>query len=311
MRKKISIFGAGNVGASLAQLVVYNGTADLALVDVLAGVAEGKALDLSQARPLYGSDVKIQAGDDPLIIAGSDLVVITAGITRKPGMSRDQLLETNAKIVAQCAAAVKKHTPAAFIIVVSNPLDAMTWVAAEVSGADKKKVMGMAGVLDSSRLVSLLADELKASVKDIQAMVLGGHGDQMAPVLSCATWQGRPIEKLMPRERLEEIIARTRNAGAELVAKMNTSAFFSPAAGAFEMLKAVCNDEKRLLACSARLDGEYGLKDIFIGVPVVLGAAGVEKIVELALNAGEKAELEKSAESVRNLIRGLKKLNLT
>jgi malate dehydrogenase len=310
MRKKISIFGAGNVGTSLAQLVVFTGLADCAMVDVAAGVAEGKALDLSQARPVYGTDVKIQASDDASIIKGSDLVVITAGITRKPGMSRDQLLETNARIVAQCASGVKKHAPKAFIIVVSNPLDAMTWLASEVSGFEKNKVMGMAGVLDSSRFISFLADALDASVKDIQAMVLGGHGDQMVPLLSYANWQGQPVEKLLPREELSKIVDRTRNAGAEIVAKMNTSAFYSPAASAFSMAKAIFYDEKRLVPCSAALNGEYGIKDIFLGVPVILGRGGVEKIVELKISKEEKAELEKSANSVQNLVNELKKLKI-
>jgi malate dehydrogenase len=310
MRKKISIFGAGNVGASLAQLIVASGIADCSLIDVAPGLAEGKALDLSHARPLYGRDVKVEGGEDDALVQGSELVVITAGVTRKPGMSRDQLLETNARIVAQCAASVKKHAPQAFVIVVSNPLDAMTWLAAETTGFKKNKVMGMAGALDSSRFISLLADELKVSVRDIQALVLGGHGDQMVPVLSSATWQGQPAAGLLTKEQLSKIIERTRNAGAEIVSKMKTSAFFSPAAGAFAMLKAIFQDEKRLLCASVRLDGEYGVKGLFIGVPVVLGKDGVEKVVELELTGEEKAELAKSKEAVANLVSELKKLKL-
>jgi len=310
MRKKVSIFGAGNVGASLAQLLVSSGIADCALIDVAPGLAEGKALDLAQARPLYGADVKIEGGEDSSLIQGSDLVVITAGITRRPGMSRNQLLETNARIVSQCAAAVKKHAPQAFIIVVSNPLDAMTWLAADITGFKKNKVMGMAGALDSSRFVSLLADALKASVKDIQALVLGGHGDQMVPVLSAATWQGQPVAQILARDQLSKIIDRTRNAGAEIVSKMNTSAFFSPAAGVFQMLKAIFADEKRLLCASAWLKGEYGIKGLFIGVPIILGKDGVEKVVELEMTREEKAELEKSRAAVSKLVSELKKLKI-
>jgi len=310
MRRKIAIFGAGNVGASLAQLIVFSGIADCALVDVAPGVAEGKALDLSHARPVYGSDVKVEGSVDASIIKSADIVVITAGITRKPGMSRDQLLETNARIVAQCSDAAKNFAPKSIIIVISNPLDAMTWLAAEKCGFDKKRVMGMAGVLDSSRFVSFLATELDASVKDIQAMVLGGHGDQMVPLLSCALWQGQPIEKLIPKDRLEKIIERTRNAGAEIVSLLNTSAFYSPAAGAFSMIKAALWDEKRLLPCSAFLDGEYGAKGLFIGVPVILGRNGIEKVVELELTASEKKDLEKSVAAVSGLIDTLKKLKI-
>lgn len=310
MRKKVSVFGAGNVGASLAQLIVFNGIADCALVDVASGVAAGKALDLSEARPIYGSDVKVEGSTDAAIIKGSDVVVITAGITRKPGMSRDQLLETNARIVANCAESVKKFAPKSIIIVISNPLDAMTWLAAEVSGFEKNRVMGMAGVLDSARFVSFLADELGASVKDIQAMVLGGHGDQMVPVLSSSNWQGEPVEKLLPKEQLQKIIDRTRNAGAEIVSLLNTSAFYSPAAGAFLMIKAIFGDEKRLLPCSAFLNGEYGVSGLFIGVPVILGKDGVEKVIMLDLSAREKKELAKSVAAVSGLVDALKKLKI-
>jgi len=310
MRKKVSIFGAGNVGASLAQLLVLSGIADASLIDVAPGLAQGKALDLSQARPLYPADVKVEGSTDPAIIKGSDLVVITAGITRKPGMSRDQLLETNARIVAQCASAAKKYAPKAIIIVVSNPLDAMTWLAQKKSGFEKRRVMGMAGILDSARFISFLANALAASVKDIQALVLGGHGDQMVPLLSSATWQGRPVADLIPRNQLEKIVERTRNAGAEIVSLMNTSAFYSPAAAAFTMLKAVFSDEKRLFPCSVALSGQYGVKDLYLGVPVILGKEGVEKVVELKLSKAEKEQFAQSAESVRNLVAQLRKLKL-
>ena len=310
MRKKIAIFGAGNVGASLSQLIVQSNIADLALVDILKDLAMGKALDLAQAKPVYGSDVEIIAGSEPELIKGSELVVITAGATRKPGMTREQLLETNARICAQCARAIKKHTPGAIVIVVSNPLDAMTYLCAEITGFDKSRVIGMAGVLDSARLKLFLADALGASVKDIQAMVLGGHGDQMVPVLSYSSWQGERLERLLSKSRLKAIIERTKNAGAEIVSKLGSSAYYSPSASCFEMIKAILSDEKRLLACSAWLKGEYGLKGIYLGVPIILGKNGVEKVVELKLNSWELRQLKKSADTVFALINQLKKIKL-
>jgi len=310
MRKKIAIFGAGNVGASLAQLIVLNELADVALVDVALGLAEAKALDLSQAKPIYRSDVKVIGGVEPSLIKGADLVVITAGAVRKPGMSRDELLETNAKIVAQCARATKKYAKNSILIVVTNPLDAMTWLAYKISGFEKNRVMGMAGVLDSARFCYFLSEELGASVKDLNAMVLGGHGDDMVPLLSTASLKGQRISKLIPKEKLDKIIERTRRAGAEIVEKMKTSAFYSPSASIFEMIRAIFNDEKRLLACSAILSGEYGLKDIAFGVPCVLGKKGVEKIVEFELSKKEKQELNKSARRVKNLIEKLSSFKL-
>ncbi len=308
MRKKIGIFGAGNVGASLGQLIVFTGLADLVLVDIAEGIAEGKALDLGAARPIYGSDVKVAGGTAAALIQDADLAVITAGITRKPGMTREQLLETNAKIVGQCADAIKRYAGSAIVIVISNPLDTMTWVAAETTGFDQKRVMGMAGALDSARFRHFLAEALGASVKDLQAMVLGGHGDEMVPLLSYSTWQGEKVERRVSPEVLNKIVERTKNAGAEVVAKLKTSAFYSPAAGAFEMIKAICNDEKRLLPCSAFLNGEYGVKGIFVGVPAVLGKDGVEQVVELELTASEKQLFEKSCAGVRASVERLKSI---
>ncbi len=308
MRKKITIFGAGNVGASLGQLVVFSGIADLAMIDIAEGIAEGKALDLAQARPVYGSDSKVIGGSDPSLTRDADLVVITAGITRKPGMSREELLETNAKIVGQCASAVGQYAGNALVIVISNPLDVMTYVASEAGKLDRRKVMGMAGVLDSARFRHFLSEAIGGSVKDIQAMVLGGHGDEMVPLLSYAVWQGEKIQKLVPAEVLEKIVTRTKNAGAEIVSKLKTSAFYSPAASAFEMIKAIFGDEKRLLPCSAWLNGEYGVKGIYVGVPVILGSAGVEKVVELELTAQEKESFAKSCQAVRSSVEKLKGL---
>jgi len=310
MRKKIGIFGAGNVGASLGQLIVFTGVADLALVDVIEGLAEGKALDLSEARPVYGSDVRVIGGTDPAIIQDADLVVLTAGITRKPGMSREELLETNARIVGRCAEAVKKYARNAFVIVVSNPLDTMTYVVAEKTGFSKNRVMGMAGVLDSARFRYFLSEALGASVKDIQAVVLGGHGDEMVPLLSYATWQGEKVEKLIPSEALSKIIERTKNAGAEIVSKLKTSAFYSPSASVFEMIKTIFNDEKRVLPCSAWLNGEYGVTGLYVGVPVILGKGGVEKILELELTDKEKELFEKSVQAVRLSVEKLKGLKV-
>ena len=310
MRKKISIFGAGNVGSALGQLLASSGTADLVLVDVVPGRAEGKALDLAQATPLYQRDIKIIGGENSRLIKNSNLVVITAGAVRKPGMSRDELLEINARIVQECARAIKKYAPKALVIVVSNPLDAMTWLCYKILGFKRERVMGMAGVLDSARFKYLLAQKLGASVKDLQAMVLGGHGDDMVPVLSTALWQGQRIDKLLSPKELKEIVQKTRNAGAEIVAKMQTSAFFSPSASIFEMIKAIFKDEKRLLPCSVIVQGEYGFKGIALGLPVILGARGVERIVELKLSRTEQKALEKSAQRVKNLIKKLNSLKI-
>lgn len=308
MRRKIGILGAGNVGASLGQLIVFTGLADLALVDVAEGLAEGKALDLAEARPLYGSEVEISGGTDVSLLQDSDLVVITAGMTRKPGMTREQLLEANARIVKECANAVKKFAEEAFVIVVTNPLDAMTWLVSEITNFPKTKVMGMAGILDSARFKHFLADALNVSVKDLQAIVLGGHGDEMVPVLSSATWQGIRVENLLSVEQLGQIVERTKNAGAEIVSKMKTSAFFSPSASVFEMIKAIFYDEKRLVPCSVWLNGEYGVKGLYIGVPVILGKNGVEKVVEIELTAGEKELFHKSVRAVQETVEELKGL---
>lgn len=298
------------MGASLGQMVVFTGIADLALIDIVEGIAEGKALDLAQARPLYGSDVKVEGGTEAALVKDADLAVITAGITRQPGMSREELLLTNARIVGQCAEATGKYAPNAFVMMISNPLDAMTYVAAQKTGFPKNRVMGMAGVLDSARFRHFLSEAIGGSVKDIQAMVLGGHGDEMVPLLSSAVWQGEKIEKVVSAEALEKIVSRTKNAGSEIVSKLKTSAFYSPAASAFEMIQAIFNDEKRLLPCSAWLEGEYGVNGIYVGVPVILGKGGVEKIVELELTEKEKELFAQSCQAVKSSVEKLKGLKV-
>ncbi|HVU53293.1 MAG TPA: malate dehydrogenase [Polyangia bacterium] len=309
-RRKISLIGAGNIGGELAALVARKELGDVVLFDIpeKEGVAKGKALDLEQNGAVLGYDCKITGSSSWADVAGSDVVIVTAGVPRKPGMSRDDLLSINLKIIRSVGENLKKAAPNAFVIVVSNPLDAMVYELKKVTGFSGKKVVGMAGVLDSARFQLFLAHELGASVKDVRAMVLGGHGDTMVPVTSNCTINGIPVAQLIAPDKLAAIVDRTRNGGGEIVKLMGTSAYYAPASSAVAMAESYLKDLKRLVACAAYLDGEYGYKDLYMGVPTVIGAGGVEKVVSIDLTADEKAMLEKSAGAVRELIEASKKL---
>ena len=309
-RKKISLIGAGNIGGELAALIARKELGDVVLFDIpeKEGVAKGKALDLEQNGAVLGYDAKITGTSNWADVAGSDVVIITAGVPRKAGMSRDDLLGINLKIIRSVGENLKKAAPDAFVIVVSNPLDAMVYELKKVTGFSGKKVVGMAGVLDSARFQLFLAQEIGVSVKDVRPMVLGGHGDTMVPVTSNCTVNGIPVSQLVSADKLAAIVDRTRNGGGEIVKLMGTSAFYAPASAAVSMAESYLKDLKRLVACAAYLDGEYGYKDLYMGVPVVIGAGGVEKVVSIQLTADEKAMLEKSAAAVRELIEASKKL---
>jgi malate dehydrogenase len=301
MVNKITVVGAGNVGATTAQRVAEKELArTVVMVDIAEGIPQGKGLDQWQSAPIEGFDSRVIGTNGYGETAKSDLVIITAGIARKPGMSRDDLLNTNAGIVKQVAAEVKKTSPDAIIIVVSNPLDVMCWVAKEVTGFPRERVLGMAGVLDTARYRAFLAEALDVSVRDIQAMVLGGHGDTMVPLISYTSVSGIPITQLMDRETLDAIVARTRNGGAEIVKHLKTgSAYYAPSSGAVQMAEAIVNDQRRILPCAAWLEGEYGMSGLFLGVPCKLGRGGLQRVLEVELSADERAALEKSAEAVR------------
>ena len=301
MVNKITVVGAGNVGATAAQRIAEKELArTVVMVDVAEGVPQGKGLDQWESAPIEGFDSRVIGTNGYEETAGSDIVVITAGIARKPGMSRDDLLNTNAGIVKSVSEQIAKTSPNAIIIVVSNPLDVMCYVAKQVTGFPRERVIGMAGVLDTARYRSFIALELNVSVKDIQAMVLGGHGDTMVPLISYTTVSGIPVTQLMKRETLDAIVDRARNGGAEIVKFLKTgSAYYAPSSGAVQMVEAIVLDQKRILPCSAWLDGEYGMKGLFLGVPVKLGRKGMEQILEIELTADEKAALAKSAEAVR------------
>ena len=306
-RKKITVIGGGNVGATTAQLLAMKELGDIVLVDVLEGMPQGKALDLAELRPLGGLDVSLVGTNDYAATRDSDVVVITAGIARKPGMSRDDLLKTNTSIVKACTEGAAQASPKAILIVVSNPLDAMVYVASEVSKFPKRRIMGMAGVLDSARFRCFLAMELGCSVEDVHALVLGGHGDTMVPMVRFANMAGIPITELLPKERIDAIVDRTRNGGAEIVALLKTgSAYYAPAGSVVEMVEAIIKDKKRVLPVAAYCDGEYGIKGLFVGVPAMLGAAGVEKVLELKLNPEELAAFKQSAGHVEKLIKEIK-----
>ena len=301
MVNKITVVGAGNVGATAAQRIAEKELArTVVMVDVAEGIPQGKGLDQWQSAPIEGFDSRVIGTNSYDESAGSDIVVITAGIARKPGMSRDDLLNTNAGIVKSVGENIKKTSPKAIVIVVSNPLDVMCWVAKEATGFPRERVIGMAGVLDTARYRAFLATALDVSTRDIQAMVLGGHGDTMVPLISYTTVSGIPVTQLMDKATLDAIVARTRAGGAEIVKHLKTgSAYYAPSAGAVQMVEAIVNDQKRILPCSAWLEGEYGMKGLFLGVPCKLGAKGLEKILEVTLTADERAALEKSAEAVR------------
>lgn len=303
-RNKITIVGAGNVGATAAHWAASKELGDIVLVDVVEGIPQGKALDLMEAAPVEGYDCKITGTNSYEDTAGSDLVIITAGIARKPGMSRDDLLNTNFKIVSSVAENIARYSPNAIIIVVSNPLDVMAYAAYKASGFPPNRVFGMAGVLDSARFRTFIALELGISFEDVSAFVLGGHGDDMVPVISYSYAGGIPVEKLIPAERLAAIVERTRKGGAEIVNYLKTgSAYYAPAASTIQMAESVLKDKKRILPVAAYLNGEYGHKDIYTGVPCIIGGNGVEKVLEIELKPEEKAALEKSIQSVRNLMK--------
>jgi malate dehydrogenase len=308
MRNKITIVGAGHVGATAAHWAAERELGDIVLVDIVDGIPQGKALDLMEARPVEDFDVNIVGTSSYAETKDSDVVIITAGLPRKPGMSREDLLQKNREIVEGVTRQIVTYSPNCFIIVVSNPLDTMTYLAYKVSGFSKNRVMGMAGVLDSARFRVFIAMELNISVEEVQAFVLGGHGDDMVPLIRYSTVAGIPIAELIPEERIKALVDRTRKAGGEIVNLLKTgSAFYSPAASAVQMAEAILKDKRRILPCAAYLQGEYGLQDIFFGVPVVLGARGVEKVITVRLTAEEQAAVEKSAREVKESIT---KLNL-
>src|SRR5213592_1651238 len=301
MLTKITVVGAGNVGATTAQRLVEKQLArTVVLVDVIEGVPQGKALDQYESAPIEGFDTRVVGANDYGPAAGSELVVVTAGIARKPGMSRDDLVRTNADIVKQVSLEIKRHCPDAIVLVVSNPLDVMCWVTKQVTGFPRERVIGMAGVLDTARYRAFLAEALDVSVRDIQAMVLGGHGDTMVPLISYTTVSGIPVTQLLDKDKLDKIVDRTRNGGAEIVAFLKTgSAYYAPSYAAVQMVESIVLDLKRLLPCAAWLEGEYGLSGMYCGVPCKLGKNGLEKIVEVELTADEKAALKKSADGVK------------
>ncbi|HEY5283978.1 MAG TPA: malate dehydrogenase [Polyangia bacterium] len=309
-RKKIALVGAGNIGGELAALAARHELGDIWLFDIpeKLGLAQGKALDLEQNGAVLGYDAAIRGTANWDDLAGADVVIVTAGIPRKPGMSRDDLLSVNLKIIRSVGENLRTRCPNAFVIVVSNPLDAMVYAMKEVTGFPPERVVGMAGILDSARLQLFLAQAAGVAVKDVRAMVLGGHGDTMVPVPSYCTINGIPVRQLISADKLAAIIDRTRNGGAEVVKLMGTSAYYAPAASAIQMARAFLHDEKRLIPCAAFLRGEYGYRDLYIGVPVVLGGSGVERVVEIALEPGEKQMLDNSAQAVRELIEVSKRL---
>jgi malate dehydrogenase len=309
VKQKVAVIGAGNVGASAALYVAERGLADVVLIDrpEMEGMPNGKALDMVQSAPLWHKGTRVEGASDLAAVKGAQVVVMTAGFPRKPGMSRSDLLKANADIVRPAAEAVKKHAPDAYVVVVTNPLDVMAWLFWSTTGFPRHRVMGMAGILDSARFRAFLAMELGVSGADIQAMVLGGHGDSMVPLPRYTTAGGIPVGELIPAERLSAIIQRTRDGGAEIVKLLKTgSAYYAPAMSAVEMVEAILLDQKRLVPCSVLLTGQYGLCDLFIGVPVVLGGGGVEKIVELKLSPEETAALQKSGKDVADMIGELK-----
>ena len=303
MRKKVTVVGAGNVGANCALRIANKELADVVMVDIMEGVPQGKGLDLLQSGPVEGYDVMVTGANDYESTANSDIVVITAGFPRKPGMSRDDLLLANYEIVRNATEQAVKYSPNSILILVTNPLDAMCWVAQQVSKFSKNRVIGMAGVLDTARYRTFIAMELGVSVESITALVLGGHGDTMVPIVRLTTVGGIPITELLPKDRIDALVDRTRNGGAEIVKYLKTgSAYYAPSAATVEMVESILKDKKKVLPCAALLEGEYGHNGLFVGVPVKLGASGIEKIYELALTPEEKAALDHSAAAVKELI---------
>jgi len=302
-RARVTVIGAGNVGATAAQRIAEAGLADVVLVDIVEGLPQGKGLDLAEAAPVVGHDARIIGTNDYADTAGSDIVVVTSGLARQPGMSRDDLLAKNAGIVRSVVEQAVRHSPSAVLIIVTNPLDAMCHVALEASGFPRERVLGMAGVLDSARFRTFIAMELGVSVEDTHAFVLGGHGDTMVPLPRYSTVAGIPITELMSPERVQALVDRTANGGAEIVALLKAgSAYYAPAASTFEMVDAILRDRKRVLPCAVLLQGEYGVDGLFVGVPVVLGAGGMERIIEIRLSDDEAAAFQRSASAVRELV---------
>jgi malate dehydrogenase len=313
-RKKIALIGAGQIGGTLALLAGLKELGDIVLFDIIEGIPQGKALDLVQASPIEGFDAKLAGANSYSAIKGADVVIVTAGIPRKPGMSRDDLLDINTKVMEAVGAGIKRYCPKAFVLCVTNPLDAMVWVLHQASGVPSHMIVGMAGVLDSARLRTFLAEELDVSVEDVSAFVLGGHGDSMVPLVRYSTVAGIPLPDVVKmgwisKRRVEEIVQRTRDGGAEIVGLLKTgSAFYAPAASAIAMAESYLKDKKRVLPCAAYLKGQYGVRGLFIGVPAVIGAGGIERVVELQLGRSERARLDKSVAAVRGLVEICKKL---
>ncbi len=309
MKNKTTVIGAGNVGATVAQRLAEKELCDVVLIDIVEGIPQGKSLDLAEAAPIEKHDARLCGTNDYEASKDSDIIIITAGIARKPGMSRDDLISTNAKIMKGVTEQVTKLSPDAIIIIVSNPLDAMCHIAFDTSGFPKNRVIGMAGVLDSARFRAFISMELDVSVENIHALVLGGHGDTMVPLPRFSTVAGIPITELMPRDRIDSLIKRTRNGGAEIVGYLKTgSAYYAPASAAVEMAESILKDKKKILPCAAYLEGEYGINNLFIGVPVKLGANGIEEIIQIDLTSDEDEALKNSAKAVEKLVADLKKL---
>lgn len=306
MKKKISLIGAGNIGGTMAHVLASRGYAEVVLFDIAEGLPQGKALDIVQSAAAEGKDAAVTGTNSYEDTKNSDVVIVTAGVARKPGMSRDDLLSTNTKVMKSVAENIKKYSPNSFVIVVTNPLDAMVFVMQKVCGFDPKKVVGMAGVLDTSRYNSFVAEALGVSAKEVKSLVLGGHGDTMVPLNGLTTVGGVPLDSLMSKEKIEEITDRTRKGGAEIVGLLKTgSAFYAPAISAIEMAESYLFDYKRLLPCAAYLSGEYGEKDLYVGVPVIIGSQGVEKIIELKLSEEEKNSFQSSVSAVKGLVKNL------
>jgi malate dehydrogenase len=311
MRKKVTVVGGGNVGASCAMNLAFKELADVVLVDVVDGVPQGKGLDMLQSGPIEGYDVHITGANDYEATANSDVVVITAGLARKPGMSRDDLLLANYDVVKSVTEQVAKHSPNAILVLVTNPLDAMCWTAFETSKFPKHRVIGMAGVLDTARFRTFIAAELNVSVENVTAVVLGGHGDTMVPIVRLSSVSGIPLTELMDQSTLDKLVERTRTGGAEIVKYLKTgSAYYAPSAAAVEMVESILKDKKKVLPCAALLEGEYGIHGLFVGVPVKLGSKGIEKIYEIKLTAEEQAALTKSAGAVQELVDVIKKTKM-
>jgi malate dehydrogenase len=302
-RNKIALIGGGNIGGVLAQEAAFRELGDVVIFDVVEGLPQGKALDMAEGAPVLGADADISGTNDYADIAGADVVIITAGLARKPGMSRDDLLATNLKIMKQVAQGVRDHAPDAFVIVVSNPLDAMVYTFKEISGFPKQRVIGMAGVLDSARFRAFVAWELGVSVEDVTALVLGGHGDTMVPLIRYCTVAGIPVSQLIAKDKLDAIVERTKGAGGEVVGLLKTgSAFVSPALSAISMAESYLKDKKRVLACACLLEGEYGVNGLYVGVPCVIGGNGLERVIEVEMDADERKHFDASVEHVRTLV---------